>query len=322
MVTDRTGEVSAAMDRTCLRYSRQDVGYPCIAALARDLSVVADGTGHIRLIDLARKKTLARQFVGAMGGLACRNLRSLRVGPAPSMRVAVATRGGYGVLMDFARQVVENVYPEQGGSVNAVAFSPDGGILALGTGYYPLGGEPQPAHVEIWSLPEGSAPEFVTFAALPGVCVDAIAFRGDGDRIACVTGLRTQNAGYLAQLDASDLRPISFCGAAWFNSDRLCYLGLGDRIASVSGGGFRIVDGRTGSEEWRAQPRQSSADIQDFDYDEESDELVLSDGRVLHPDDGEELRRFRPIKNCTSIAIRPGGGYLGVSSEGRIACWS
>jgi hypothetical protein len=43
---------------------------------------------------------------------------------------------------------------------------------------------------------------------------------------------------------------------------------------------------------------------------------------VLDARDGSERSRFLAMKDCTSIAARPGGGYIGASSRGRIYCWN
>ena len=61
--------------------------------------------------------------------------------------------------------------------------------------------------------------------------------------------------------------------------------------------------------------------MEDLAYDAEREEVVLSNGAVLDPFDGSRIREFTPLKDCTSIAIRPGGGYLGHTSEGEICCW-
>jgi hypothetical protein len=114
------------MDKKCLRYAAGQVEHPCIAPLDRDRCVVADGTGHLTAVNLVTKQSEARLFVGVMEGLACCNLRSFCVRPGEPMTVAVATRGGYAVVCEVARQVVRRIYPRLGGTANSVAFSSDG----------------------------------------------------------------------------------------------------------------------------------------------------------------------------------------------------
>ena len=146
------------METRSVHFSSEYVGSPCIAALDHDHSVVADGTGHLTLINLTSKAIPARLFVGVTGGHASCNLRSLRPGPPGLHTVAVATRSGYAVVVGFESQAVTKIYPEQGGTVNAVSLSPDGQFLAIGTGSYSLTGDPQPAHLELWDVPPGGSP--------------------------------------------------------------------------------------------------------------------------------------------------------------------
>jgi hypothetical protein len=310
------------METRCVHYSREYVGSPCLVPQDRDHCVIADGTGHFTVVDLGRERILARIFVGVMGSTASYNLRSLRAGPRGLS--AAATRGGYAVVVDLDRQVVARVYPVQGGTVNAVALSPDGRLLAIGTGCYPPAGDAQPARIELWTLSEGEAPAFRSFAALPGGCVDAIAWDRDGDRIACATGLRTQQGGFIAQLDGAQLRPVSFFDTSWCHSGRLDYVdreSTCSHLAIVSRGGFRVVDSWNGQEAWRVDLSKMPDLLQDFDHDPEKREIVLTSGVVLDASDGAEKTHFLAMKDCTSIAIRPGGGYLGASSRGRIFCW-
>ena len=286
--------------------------------------MVADGTGHLTLINLTSKAIPARLFVGVTGGHASCNLRSLRAGPPGLHTVAVATRSGYAVVVGFESQAVSKIYPEQGGTVNAVSLSPDGQFLAIGTGSYSLTGDPQPAHLELWDLPPGGSPAYRSFAALPGVCADAIAWSPDCGRIACSTGLRSQKSGYIAQLDSSQLRPVSFFEISWAGSGRLVFL---DRDSPCSHlavnfrGGFRVVDSWYGKEAWQVDSSAAPDLLQDFEYDPVNREIVLTNGSVLDPLDGARKKQFLGMKDCTSIAIRPGGGYVGASNRGRVYCW-
>ena len=53
----------------------------------------------------------------------------------------------------------------------------------------------------------------------------------------------------------------------------------------------------------------------------EERQVVLTSGLVLDTLDGTGRSKFLAMNDCTSIAARPGGGYIGVSSRGRIYCW-
>ena len=159
---------------------------------------------------------------------------------------------------------------------------------------------------------------------MPGVCVDAIAWSPDCDRIACATGLRSQKSGYIAQLDSSQLRPVSFFETSWAGSGRLGYLDRDSpcsHLAVVLRGGFRVVDSWYGKEAWRVDSSAAPDLLQDFDHDPVNQEIVLTNGVVLDPLDGAKKKQFLAMKDCTSIAIRPGGGYVGASNRGRVYCW-
>jgi hypothetical protein len=228
------------------------------------------------------------------------------------------------VICDLDRSVMSKILPRQGGTVSSVAFSPDGQILAIGTGSYSVTGDPQRAQIEFWALSASNVPEYRSFTALPGVCVDAITWRNDGDRVACATGLRSQKGGYIAQVDASQLRPFSFFETSWTGSGRLCYLDRespGSHLGVAFHGEFRVVNSQDGKEALRADRSELPDLLQDFDHDPENQELVLTSGVVINPFDGDEKNRFLVMKDCTSIAFRPGGGYLGASNRGKIYCW-
>jgi hypothetical protein len=312
------------METSCVNYSRDYVGSPSVVALDSEHCVVADATGQVTVISLTTKGVLSRVFVGVEGGYTSCLLRSLRAGPRGSKTVAVATRGGYAAVVHFGRQVVEKIHPQQGGSVNAVAISPDGQFLAVGTGHYPPSGDAPPARIEIWSLPLFGAPQYRSFAAVPGVCVDAIVWSRDGYLIACATGLRSQKGGTIAQFDASQLRPVSFFDTAWCTTGRLDYLDRGssnNHLAVVFRGAFRVLEAWHGQEAWRADSADVPDLLQDFDHDPENQEIGLTSGVILDSFDGKQKRHFLAMKDCTSIAVRPGGGFLGASNRGRVYCW-
>lgn len=224
-------------------------------------------------------------------------------------------------------------------------FRPSGGGENLSTtgGFgqcgRPLSGWPVPGHrhgplspvgrlatgpPRLWVLPAWGSPQHRSFAALPGVCIDAIAWSRDGYLLACATGLRSQKGGTIAQFDASQLRPVSFFDTSWCNSGRLDYLDRGSsnsHLAVVFRGGFRVLDSWNGKEAWRVDSAELPDLLQDFDHDPKNQEIVLTSGVVLDPFDGTQKKHFLAMKDCTSIAIRPGGGYLGASNRGRVYCW-
>ena len=313
------------MEMTCVHYSRDYVGNPCIVALDRDRCVVADGTGQVVLVDLPAQEIRARIYVGVVGGAAACNLRSLRRHPARPGIVAVATRGGYAVVVEVDRQQVAKIHPVQGGTVQAVAFSPDGRILAIGTGAYSTSGEPQSAHVELRLFSDDEPPTYAGFAALPGVCVDAMTWNADGDLLACAIrppvaeirlhrparGRGPQGAIVLrAALDGRGAVVLRRSRVAGQPPGRRLQGGVppawrGRRQGGLAG---RLARGLRTAPGLRPRPDQRA------DRPEQRRE-------ILDPLDGAERSRFLAMKDCTSIAARPGGGYIGASTRGRIYCW-
>ena len=311
------------MEMTCVHYSRDYVGIPCIVAIDRDRCAVADGTGHLTVINVRSQEVGPRLFVGIVGGTAS-NLRSLRRHPARPGGVAVATRGAYAAIVEIDSQAVAKIHPVQGGTVQAVAISPDGRSLAIGTGAYSVSVPPQAARVELWDLSDEEGPRYNGFAALPGVCVDAIAWSPDGALIACATGLRSQKSGFVAQLEADDLRARSFFETSWTGTGRLGHLDSDSpcsHLAVAFKGGFRVLGASDGQEAWRLDRPEPPDVLLDFDLLPLGRQFVLTSGLVLDALDGAERSRFLAMNDCTSIAARPGGGYISVSSRGRIYCW-
>src|SRR5262249_30583352 len=160
--------------------------------------------------------------------------------------------------------------------------------------------------------------------ALPGACVDAIAWSEGGHRIACASGLRSQAGGYIGQLDAAQLRAISYFETGWARSGRLAYLdreSTSSHIVVASPSGERVARSQSGKQAGRADPPDLHDPSTEFDFDLEKQELVLTSGAVLDSMTGQMKRRFLIMKDCTSVAVRPGGGYLGASNRGRVYCW-
>lgn len=306
------------METTCVHYSRAYVGNPCIVAIDRDRCAVADGTGNITAVNVRTREVGPRLSVAG----AASNLRSLRRDSSRPGGVVVATRAAYAVVGDVDRGSVAKIHPVEGGTVQSVAISPDGRCLAIGTGAYSVTGPAQPAHLELWDLSHEEGPRHVRFVALPGVCVDAIAWSPGGALIACAIGVRSQKAGFVAQLEAECLRARSFFDTPWAGTGRLGYVEPSCRLLAVaSRAGFRVLAAGDGHEAWRLDRPESPDVLPDFDLVPEERLVVLTSGQVLDAVEGTGRSKFLAMNDCTSIAARPGGGYIGVSSRGRIYCW-
>ena len=302
-----------------LKYSNQFVGHPKIAARGRDRAVVCDWTGTIALNDLdSKKKPIVRSAnVAVMYGgqpVACQNLSSLQVQPEKQRACAVATKGAYAAVWDFKSGEVYKIEPIAG-PVNAVAYSPDGTRLAIGTGRYALAsGQVVRPTVEVWKFTK-SGPTRLKATTLPGVCVDAMLWDADSDRIVCVTGEATQDSGWLCCLDGTSL--LAHC------LDRIPFA-VSTRILDV--GQSYLVAHRAGIQSYdRDSFRPGWAHAEDVEtatlaFDEETDTLFFG-GATFLTGDGDVLGKAESPATCSWIAARPGGGFLSVSDEGMIGLW-
>ena len=242
-------------EKHCVRFASGYIGNPRIAPIDRDNCIIADGSGHISVFSLSSKQVLARVYIGVKDLDACINLRSLCVEPSESKTAAVATRGGHAVIYDLERQVATRLHPEQGNTVNSVALSPDGQLLAVGTGCYPLSGNQQPALVELWSL-ETDGPKYLAFVALPGACVDAITWDTYGQQIAVATGLASQDRGFVASINASNLRPLAFVEIPIAGFNRLIYVdveGNSSHLAVACKSAMYLLKCHDWTEEWKIE---------------------------------------------------------------------
>jgi hypothetical protein len=122
--------------------------------------------------------------------------------------------------------------------------------------------------------------------------------------LACATGMRSQDHGFVAQIVASTMRPVSFFETDWTNSGRLAYLNIEDtcsHLAVIATGEFRVLDSATGTEKWRLEKAEVPGLLDDFDSDADKDEIVLSTGVVV---DGNETGT-RLDKNKARPGFRP-----------------
>ncbi len=301
-----------------VKYSKGHVGFPRIVARGSDQAVVCDWTGTLSLLDLSRKSILKSENVAWVfegQPLGCTNLTSLRVNPETGDSCVVATRGAYAAVWDLETSEVLKI--ETGdGPVNAVAYSPDGTRLAIGTGSYGLtSGRVVRPTIQVWDLTEGE-PTRLMSATLPGQCVDTIHWDSDYDRIVCVTGDASQESGSFCCLDGETLRSICL--------DRIP-LAVAARILAV--GQSYLVGHRGGVQSYdRDDFRPGWTHLEDVDspdlaLDEEADILFFG-GTTFLAWDGEEIGKSESPDGICSVSPRPEGGYLTVSKEGVVGVWS
>jgi hypothetical protein len=301
-----------------LRHPKGFPGYPCIVARGADEAVVSDWSGRLTFLDLRRKAVVRTEIVSLIVDgqfLGCSTLASLQVEPESQRRCAVATRGGYAAVWNPDSSKVIKIHPEGGGSVNAVAFSPDGTRLALGTGFYNLTpGRIVRASLEVWALAEDE-PAHLMSTTLPGVCVDRILWDADLDRIVCTTGDQSQGFGHLCCLEAESLRAlcldhIPFCAAV-----RL--LATGDAYVVAHREGIHAYDWRDFSLKWSFEESDERADLA-FD---ETTELLLHGGGAVLSTEGEVVGRIEMPEAVACITPKSGGGFVCVSESGVVSAW-
>jgi WD40 repeat protein len=301
-----------------LRYPKGFFGFPCIVAKGTGEAVVSDWSGNLTLLDLHRKAVVKSENVSWMldgQPLGCQTLASLDLQPELLRWCAVATRGGYAALWNPDSSEVVKIHPERGGSVNAVAFSPDGTRLALGTGLYNLTpGRAVRANIEVWSLSDGE-PTHLMSTTLPGICVDRIHWDTSLGQIVCTSGDESQEFGHLCCLDGDSLRADCL--------DRVPLVGVARVLATwdtclvVHRDGIHAYDRQDFNLKWS---HTESVERADLAYDETTDLLFHSAGTALSLD-GEVVGRIEMPEGVSCLTPKPYGGFLCVSKTGVVSTW-
>jgi len=148
--------------------------------------------------------------------------------------------------------------------------------------------------------------------------VDSIAWSSNEWDLACTTGLQSQKAGFLVRLERDHLRLVSFeelprpfCQAAYserYSADSVVVLNRKTLDSYSCGGGWN----------WSVEAPGNL----DMAVNSERREIGLTDGSIRRASDGKAVGGISPLKGCSGIAVRPGGGYVGVSEAGVIRVWN
>lgn len=56
-------------------------------------------------------------------------------------------------------------------------------------------------------------------------------------------------------------------------------------------------------------------------HDPARDEIALTTGTVVSTKDGSTVCDLAPLAGCSSVAVFPGTGFIGVSAHGMISVW-
>lgn len=166
------------------------MGRLALMPLSRERVLVTTFLGRCLIIDvetgLARvQPTVAQEYAGA-------SLYTPSVGLLDRYTCAVATRSSWAGVWDVDDEAVRRVYTETG-PCNAVAISPNGELLAIGTGYYPLRDPVPRCGLEIWNI-DGAA-ELLSKVRLPDVAIDWLWWDEDLDWLLAWSGALTQDRG-------------------------------------------------------------------------------------------------------------------------------
>jgi WD40 repeat protein len=147
-------------------------------ALSPDGTTLAAATSDQRVIlwDIATK-----QMKPALRG-ANAQINSIAFHPKDNKTLALGCEDGTVKLMDITNGSVKQPFLYHGSPVKAVAFSPDGTILASGGGSIVEGGGAAKAYIKLWEVETKQARPTL----LPGHdgAVNALAFSHDGKRLA------------------------------------------------------------------------------------------------------------------------------------------
>ena len=298
-------------------YSIGFVGFPRIVARGSDQAIVCDWTGAISLIDLPGKSIVKSENVATfLDGqpIGCTTLSSLQIEPETGRTCVVATRGAYAALWHLDSSEVLKI--EAGRRpVNAVAYSPDGTRLAIGTGFYDLSsGRIVRPTIQVWELAD-SGPTRLMTTTLPGQCVDTILWEPYSERIICVSGDKSQESSYLCCLDGDTLHSLCLDRIPIAMVSRI--LAVGDSYLVAHQGGVHAYDSSDFSPRWTHEEAVESADLA---HDEETDILFFG-GTTFLGSDGEVVGKAEFPGTFSSVTPRPDGGFLGVSKEGMISVW-
>lgn len=240
---------------------------------------------------------------------------SLHVEPSRRETCVIVSRVAHFLLWQIGTDNFQKVFAQAHGPVNCASYSPDGSRLAVGIGFYPLNpAKTSEARLEIWSL-KNSHPCCESEVLLPGVCVDSVAWATGGSEIACVTGLRSQQDGFLVVLtDAGVPRRFGELGTAMnhavvYLEDNRVLVQDGKKIACLSVSSRAVL--------WEF-PTDNECRMA---FDQYRNEIALNSGSVLEAEHGRLVRELQPLEECSAVAVRPNGGYVGISKGGTIRVW-
>ena len=201
-------------------------------------------------------------------------------------------------------------------SVNCIAFSDAGDLLAMGLGEYPLGTHEAHAAVQLFATADPTVE--LGHTVLTGSASDRIAFDSTNDLLVVTTGVRGQDRGYVFLLESPSLnvRDVAetdafYCVAIFVHQDEDCVsLVYRDRIELRRFDAFQEIEWR-----WNIDETVGAT------FDANRKMIILSSGKIISPGVGE-VGQLPNLPQCTGVAMLDAERVAGISSDGILRVWA
>jgi hypothetical protein len=307
-----------------VKISKNILGYPKLCFVNNDIIIFTTWIGKIFTFNLNSMTIKNHIFVGTPNYTYGLVLDLPCINPVNFNTCICSNRTNYAILWDIRKNDFQKIASHKSGSINCVSYSTCGNYILFGKGMYSLKPEYQKggineAHLELWSIKEDK-PKFLKSTILPGVCVDSIIWDSDNSEIICLTGMISQDQGFVIRLNSYNLEPISYIEIpVALNYKCICIHNNAERHI--------IVLNQNDLYEFIIEGKENNWDIKfnenvfDMDYNPNKNELILSNGNIYDCDEGQLIKRLEPLPDCTSIIYYPNGGYIGISESGVIRYW-
>lgn len=304
----------------CILRRGQDVPplfleYSSLVPVKQDLLLASTWNGRCILLDARTGDVELQPLVSRDHAGTTLDVPSVASGK-PTL-FAVSGRVSWASVWRRGDDVARMIYPNQANAVSAVALSPDGEAIAIGTGRHPLTRETRKAAVEIWSLEEEQ--RCIASTLLSDVVVMGLDWHPSSGHLLALTGTIEQDGGHLWLLE---------CPSLIVASSSAIKGGLPKKAAFLDRGSSAIVVGRHHVEQrhtasldriaryWSITPEISHAAISSA-----SSEVLLSTGQLLCAGDNT-VRTLNLPPQCAATAILPSGGYVAMTADGLLRVWN
>lgn len=286
-----------------------------ITPATRDLALLSTWAGRCILVDVNSGDVENQPEVGLDGvGLALRTPSCAR---QRHLRFAVSGQVGWASVWAQGDTEAQRVFPVHSNTVNTVALSPDGELLGIGTGYMPLTPELKKGAVELWSL--RGTPMCISHTVLQDVCTSFLGWHPSSEYLAAFSTDGGQEEGHLWCLEVPSLQTIA--------AVRIPLGGMPVAVGFVDGGTGITIVGPHHVERRESPAIDKVTGLWQFDetivhasMSVNSERVLLSTGHLISTRDGS-MESIDLVPSCRATALRPGGGYLALSSGGVLRVW-